>query len=95
MVLVAVSDMIAWLEMQSKKKSADEVMKIRQELYQSGYNDGYKHEQEDITISLEKESIEALEHFVRSIGESGYASPYDSRTKLIYRLLEQLKQIVK
>lgn len=90
---------IAWLEKQSKKKSADEVLKIRQELYQSGYNDGYKHGydhgQNNIAIALGKESIDALEHFVRSIGESGYASTYDNRTKLVYRLLEQLKQIVK
>ncbi len=37
--------------------------------------------------------IEALEHFVRSIGESGYASPYDNNTKLLYSLLEQLKKL--
>ena len=43
---------IARLEKQGEKKSADEVLKIRQELYQSGYNDGYKHGQEDITMSL-------------------------------------------
>lgn len=90
-----VNRLIDWLEKQGEKKSADEVLKIRQELYQSGYNDGYKHGQEDITRSLEKESIEALEHFVRSIEESGYASPYDNRTKSVYTLLEQLKQIVK
>ena len=94
-----VKDIIAWLEKQSKKKSADEVLKIRQELYQSGYNDGYKHGynhgQNNIAIALKKESIEALEHFVRGIGESGYASPYDNRTKLVYKLLNQLKQIVK
>lgn len=29
------------------KKSSDEVLKIRQEVYQSGYNDGYKHGCED------------------------------------------------
>lgn len=79
---------ISWLE--GKKKSADEVMKIRQK----AYSDGYIHGQDNIAISLGKESIEALEHFVRSIGESGYASPYDNRTKLVYRLLEQLKKIV-
>lgn len=39
------------------------------------------------------EQIEALEHFVRSIGESGYASPYDNNTKLLYLLLEQLKKL--
>ena len=37
--------------------------------------------------------IKALEHFVRSIGESGYASPYDNSTKLLYSLLEQLKKL--
>lgn len=93
-------EVISWLEKQcDNKKSDDEVLKIRQELYQSGYNDGYKHGynhgQNNIAIALKKESIEALEHFVRGIGESGYASPYDNRTKLVYTLLEQLKQIVK
>ena len=39
------------------------------------------------------EQMEALEHFVRSIGESGYASPYDNNTKLLYSLLEQLKKL--
>jgi hypothetical protein len=37
--------------------------------------------------------INALEHFVRSIGESGYASPYENNTKLLYSLLEQLKKL--
>ena len=36
---------------------------------------------------------EALEHFVRSIGESGYASPYDNNTKLLYSLLSDLKKL--
>ena len=40
-----------------------------------------------------EEQIEALEHFVRGIGESGYASPYENSTKLIYLLLEQLKAL--
>ena len=39
------------------------------------------------------EQTKALEHFVRGIGESGYACPYDNDTKLIYSLLEQLKQL--
>lgn len=39
------------------------------------------------------EQIEALEHFVRSIGESGFASPYDSNTKLVYSLLSELKKL--
>lgn len=40
--------LLAWLEKQGKQKSADEVLKIRQEVYQSGYNDGYKHGIEDV-----------------------------------------------
>lgn len=40
-----------------------------------------------------EKQVKALEHFVRSVGESGYASPYDNDTKLIYSLLEQLKQL--
>lgn len=39
------------------------------------------------------EQLDALEHFVRSIGESGYASPYENNTKLLYSLLEQLKKL--
>jgi len=39
------------------------------------------------------EQIEAFEHFVRSIGESGHASPYENNTKLLYSLLEQLKKL--
>ena len=39
------------------------------------------------------EQIDALEHFVRSIGESGFASPYDDNTRLLYSLLEQLKKL--
>lgn len=36
-----------WLEKQIRYKSPDEVLKIRQEIYQSGYDDGYKHGCED------------------------------------------------
>lgn len=39
------------------QKSADEVLKIRQEVYQSGYNDGYKHGIEDVKQG-EQKSIE-------------------------------------
>lgn len=35
----------------------------------------------------------AFEHFVKSIGESGYFSPYDDNTKLLYSLLEDLKKL--
>lgn len=40
-----------------------------------------------------KEQIDAFEHFVRSIGESGYASPYDNNTKLLHSLLSDLKKL--
>jgi len=40
-----------------------------------------------------EEQINALEHFVRSIGESGYASPYDNNTKLVYSLFNDLKKL--
>ena len=39
------------------------------------------------------EQMEALEHFVRSVGESGYASPYDNNTKLLYSILSDLKKL--
>lgn len=39
------------------------------------------------------EQMEALEHFVRCIGESGFASPYDNNTKLLYSLLDSLKKL--
>jgi len=42
-----------------------------------------------------KEQISALEHFVRSIGESGYASPYDNNTKLLYSLIDDLYELEK
>lgn len=40
-----------------------------------------------------EEQMKALEHFIRSIGESGFASPYDNNTKLLYSLLEQLRKL--
>lgn len=39
------------------------------------------------------EQMDALEHFVRSIGESGYASPYDANLKLVHSLLNDLKKL--
>ena len=39
------------------------------------------------------EHIDALEHFVRSIGESGFATPYDDNTRLLHSLLKQLKKL--
>lgn len=37
--------------------------------------------------------IKALKNFTRSVGESGYFSPYDDNTKLLYSLLEDLKKL--
>ena len=42
-----------------------------------------------------KGQINALEHFIRSIGESGYASPYDANTKLLISLLNDLYKLEK
>lgn len=39
------------------------------------------------------EQIVALEHFVRSIWESEFASPYNNNIKLVYLLLNQLKKL--
>ena len=39
------------------------------------------------------DQIVALEHFVRSIWESEFASPYDNNIKLVYSLLKQLKEL--
>ena len=50
-------DIIAWLEKQGEKKSSDKVLKIRQEVYQSGYNDGYKHGIEDVKQGEQKETL--------------------------------------
>ena len=41
-----------------------------------------------------KEQINALEHFVRSIAESGYASPYDNNTKLLKSLINDLYKLL-
>lgn len=40
-----------------------------------------------------EEQMRALEHFVRSIGESGYSSHYNTNIKLIYSLLDDLKKL--
>lgn len=40
-----------------------------------------------------EEQMDALEHFVRSIGESGYASPYNANLKLVHSLLNDLKKL--
>ena len=40
-----------------------------------------------------EEQMEVFEHFVRSVGESGYASPYERRNKILYSLLQDLKKL--
>lgn len=42
-----------------------------------------------------KGQISALEHFVRSIEESGFASPYDNNTKLLNSLINDLYKLKK
>ena len=42
-----------------------------------------------------KGQINALEHFVRSIGESGYTSPYDDNTNLLNSLINDLYKLEK
>ena len=39
------------------------------------------------------EQIKALEYFIRGIGESGHASPYDANLKLVHSLLNNLKKL--
>ena len=80
---------VAWLEKQDKQKSADEVLKIRQEVYQSGYNDGYKHGIEDVKQG-EQEPIEWKEEdlekefgryceglYAKDIQEAPFTKMYD------------------
>ena len=70
--------------------------------HQSAYFDGFS--SEEVIAWLEKqgniwkptkEQVDALTHFVRSVGESGYASPYDNNTKLLYSLLTDLQVLEK
>ena len=46
------------LEKQGEYKSSEELLKIRQELYQSGYNDGYKHGCEDTKKQSEQKPFD-------------------------------------
>lgn len=57
------------------------------------YIDWLKSLKDRYTWRPSSEQIDTLEHFIRSIGESGYALPYDNNTKLLYSLLEQLKKL--
>ena len=62
MLGISQEQVISWLEKQGEKKSSDEVLKIRQEVYQSGYNDGYKHGCAD-TISEQNTTDKAKPKF--------------------------------
>ena len=53
----------------------------------------FKSLKERHTWKPSEEQMKELEHFVRNIGESGYASPYDNNTKLLYSLLSDLKKL--
>ena len=52
---------LAWLEKQGEYKSPEKVLKIRQEVYQSGYNDGYKHGCEDTKKQGEQKLDDKIE----------------------------------
>ena len=55
--------------------------------------DWLKSLKERYTWKPSEEQIGALEHFVRSIGESGFVSPYEGNTNLVYSLLSELKKL--
>ena len=91
---------IAWLEKQGEKKSSDEVLKIRQEVYQSGYNDGYKHGIEDVkqgeqkSHAWSKEDERNLKGIIDEIEANKNTAPdYDLAT--YDRFLSWLKSIKK
>lgn len=95
---------INWLEKQGEQKST--LSKDDKEMLESiitcADRDLFIHkEQIDWLKSLRhknkwkpsEEQLNAFEHFVRSVGESGYASPYNNNTKLLYSLLNDLKNL--
>ena len=104
-----IDDTLAWLNKQSKPiewtKLDDISLEKCLEAIHGHYNLAYKDKLKNWLNSLKnrvksssrwkpnEEQMEAFEHFVRSAGESGYASSYENNTKLLYSLLEQLKKI--
>ena len=100
---------IAWLEKQSEQKPAwskeDEGdLYLTISLLDKFKEEAYTNDCENCINWLKSlkpqshwkptdEQIMAFEHFVKSIGESEYASPYDNNTKLIYLLLNDLKKL--
>ena len=105
---ISFKDMLIWLENQGEKKSvewSDEDEDILRTIISDGIiradldmqqidwlKDLRDRVQPQTTWKPSDEQIGALEHFVRSITESGFASPYDSNTKLVYSLLNDLKK---
>jgi len=101
-------DILAWLEKQNhdgKKWIYEDVyLKEKEQLIQDGIDEVLENPQK---YGLDKqgkyetiwkptiEQINALTHFIRSVGESGYASPYDQNTKLLYSLLTDLQVLQK
>lgn len=66
-----------------------------EEKYQQGVHDALEKQSNNQNWKPSKEQINALEHFVRSIGESGYASPYDANTKILKSLIDDLYKLEK
>lgn len=56
------------------------------------YCNGFK--AKDSSWKPTKKQVDAFEQFVRSVGESGYASPYDENTKALYSLLADLHHLL-
>jgi len=88
----------SWSE-EDEEKFRDVIRLIKQgapvQSMRDHYTNWLKSLKERCTWMPSDEQIVALEHFVRSIGESGYASPYDNNTKLLYSLLNNLKKLRK
>ena len=83
---------IYWLEKARKYFEKDEDL-IYDKKWIVKCTDWLKYIRPQTTWKPSEEQIGALEHFVRSIAESGFASPYDSNTKLVYSLLNDLKKL--
>lgn len=66
---------LAYLEKQKDFKSPEEVLKIRQELYQSGYDDGYSHGKEDAEKQKEQKptDLPAGFYFIDQEGNRYYS----------------------
>ena len=104
---VEIVKIVAWLEKQGEQKptwSKEDDVRLQAciDVLQAKSINGkvdtimtkwLKSLKERYTWKPSDEQMRALEHFVRSIGESGYASSYDNNTKLLYSLLEQLKKL--